>query len=299
MDSANAASAASPRNKSSLGQRVASAAVLLPIVAGVVWWSVWSVAAVVALASVIGLIELCGALRQGGYRPRLWVGLASGLLVLGAIALRPLLGFDALLLALTLAVIGSLMIELTRHQEPGVLASWALTLAGALYIAWLFGHFILLRALVTPLRDGLLTPLNLGIEPGAAWIYFVLAITWIQDTAAYFVGRKLGRHKLAPILSPKKTWEGAAGGMLGAVLGALIGVLLLGLPISLGQAALLGAVGGVVGPLGDLSESMIKRQVGLKDAGNLIPGHGGILDRTDSLLFTGPVLYYLILLLAR
>jgi phosphatidate cytidylyltransferase len=298
MDSANAASAASSRNKSSLAQRVASAAVLLPIVAGVVWWSVWSVAVVVALATALGLIELYGALRQGGYRPRLSVGLASGLLLIGAIALRPLLGFDPLFLAITLAVIGSLAIELTRSQEPGVLAGWSLTLAGALYIAWLFGHFILLRTLSTPLRGGLLAPQKLGIEPGAAWIYLVLAITWIQDTAAYFVGKNMGRHKMAPLLSPKKTWEGAVGGLIGSVLAGVLCVLLLGLPISLVEGGLLGLVGGVVGPLGDLSESMIKRQVGLKDAGNLIPGHGGILDRTDSLLFTGSVLYYLIRLLA-
>jgi phosphatidate cytidylyltransferase len=294
MDSANAASAASPRNNSSLARRVASAVVLLPIVAGVVWWSVWSVAVFVALATLIGLIELYGALRQGGYRPRLAVGIVSALLVLLAIAFRALLTFDPLYPAITVAIIGSLVVELTRHQEQGVLASWALTLVGALYLSWLFSHFILLRALDTPLLAGWLTPLHLGIEPGAAWIYFVLAITWIQDTAAYFAGKNLGRHKMAPILSPKKTWEGAAGGLLGSILAGIICVPLLGLPITLAQAALLGLVGGIVGPLGDLAESMIKRQVGLKDAGNLIPGHGGILDRADSLLFTGPVLYYLI-----
>jgi phosphatidate cytidylyltransferase len=299
MDSANAGSAASPRNKSSLAQRVASAAVLLPIVAGVVWWSVWSVAVVVAIATVIGLIELYGALRQGGYRPRLGVGITSALLLLLAIAFRSFLNFDPLFPALTVAIIGSLVVELTRHQEQGVLASWALTLAGALYLSWLFGHFILLRTLDTPLRPGWLASLNLGIEPGAAWIYFVLAITWIQDTGAYFAGKNFGRHKMAPLLSPKKTWEGAAGGLLGSILAGVVCVPLLGLPITLAQAGLLGLVGGIAGPLGDLAESMIKRQVGLKDAGNLIPGHGGILDRADSLLFTGPVLYYLIQILTH
>jgi len=299
MDSANAASAASPRNKGSLAQRVVSAAVLLPIVAGVVWWSVWAVAAVVALAMVLGLVELYGALRQGGYRPRLAVGLACALLLMLAIAFRSFLMFDPLFPAITIAIVGSLIAQLTRHQEEGALASWALTLAGALYLSWLFSHFILLRALDIPLRPGWLTPLNLGIEPGAAWIYFVLAITWIQDTAAYFAGKNLGRHKMAPVLSPKKTWEGAAGGLLGSVVAGMFCVPLLGLPITLAQAGLLGLVGGIAGPLGDLAESMIKRQVGLKDAGNLIPGHGGILDRADSVLFTGPVLYYLILLLAR
>jgi phosphatidate cytidylyltransferase len=299
MDSANAASAASPRNKSSLGQRVASAAVLLPIVAGVVWWSVWSVAVVVAIALAIGIIELFAALRHGGYRPRLLVGLVAGLLIVLAIAIRPLVSFDPLFPVITLAITGSLAIELTRNQQQGVVASWALALAGAFYLGWLFSHFILLRRIETPLQGGLLHPTRLGIEPGAAWIYLVLAITWIQDSAAYFAGKNLGRHKMAPLLSPKKTWEGAAGGLIGSVVASLLCVLLLGLPIGYPEAALLGLIGGVVGPLGDLAESMIKRQVGLKDAGNLIPGHGGILDRADSLLFTGPVLYYLILLLAR
>src|SRR6185436_8857704 len=107
-----------------------------------------------------------------------------------------------------------------------------------------------------------------------------------------------GRHKMAPTLSPKKTWEGAAGGLIGAVVASLVCIPLLGLPLGPGAGLVLGIVGGVVGPLGDLAESLIKRQVGLKDAGNLIPGHGGILDRADSLLFTIPILYYLIRLFA-
>ena len=297
MDSANAASAASTRNKGSLAQRVVSALILLPIVIGVVWWSAWSVLAIVALATVIGLVELCGALRHGGYHPSTPLAVAVGLALVAALALKALFGVDLVGLAITAAIIGSLVIELRRHHEPGVLASWSLGLAGALYLGWLLSHFVLLRLLVSPLNSNVFTLAGLPLDAGAAWIYLILAITWIQDTAAYFVGKNLGRHKMAPVLSPKKTWEGAAGGLLGSVLAALVFAPVFGLPITIAQAALLGLVGGVVGPLGDLAESMIKRQVGLKDAGNLIPGHGGILDRADSLLFTGPVLYYLIHLL--
>lgn len=159
------------------------------------------------------------------------------------------------------------------------------------------GAFVLLREVVSPIGPNLFSMLGLPLESGAAWIYFVLAITWIQDTAAYFVGKYLGRSKMAPVLSPKKTWEGAAGGLIGSILAAIAFAMILGLPLTILQAGVLGLVGGVAGPLGDLAESMIKRQVGLKDAGNLIPGHGGLLDRADSLLFTGPVLYYLIKLL--
>jgi len=293
MDSANAASAASPRNKSSLAQRVLSAAILLPLIIVLVWWSLWSVAAAVVIATVIGLIELYAAFRQGGYHPRTAIGIGCALAVVLGMALQSLTSFDFLLPIVTGAIIMSLVAELVYRNQPGSLPSWGLTFAGALYLSWLFGHFILLRSLdAPPLHDSIFT--RFGMQPGVAWIYCICAITWIQDTAAYFVGRRFGRHKLAPVLSPKKTWEGAVGGMVGSVLTGLVCVMLLGLPITLLQGALLGLVGGTVGPLGDLSESLIKRQVGLKDAGNLIPGHGGILDRADSLLFTAPILYYLI-----
>ena len=297
MDSANAASAASPRNSGSLAQRLLSAALLLPLLIVLAWWSVWSVAATVMLATVVSLIELYSAFRQGGYQPRTLVGIGSALALILAIWFQPTVGFDLLLPIVTFVIIISLVVELAYPQQPGSLPSWGLTLAGAFYIAWLLSHFILLRSLSAPaLHDSIFTPL--GMQPGVAWIYYACAITWLQDTSAYFVGRRFGRHKLAPILSPKKTWEGAVGGMIGAILTGIVCVWLLGLPITLLQGALLGLVGGIVGPLGDLSESLIKRQVGLKDAGNLIPGHGGILDRADSLLFTIPILYYLIRLFA-
>jgi phosphatidate cytidylyltransferase len=293
MDSANAASAASPRNKNSLAQRVLSAAILLPLIVVLVWWSVWSVVAGVVVATVIGLLELYRAFQQGGYRPRVLVGVGGALAIVLTITLQPLISFDLLPPVITGVIVVGLVTELSYHNQPGSLLSWALTLAGAFYLSWLLSHFILLRALDTPaLHDTIFK--QYGMQPGVAWIYCILAITWAQDTAAYTVGRRFGRHKLAPILSPKKTWEGAAGGMIGSILAAVVCVLLFGLPITLLQAALLGFVGGIVGPLGDLSESLIKRQVGLKDAGNLIPGHGGILDRADSLLFTAPILYYLI-----
>jgi len=297
MDSANAASAVSPVNKASLASRVASALVLLPVIIALVWWSVWSVAVTVVVAAVICLLELYGAFAAGGYHPRSGLGLGIMLALVLTAALRPVVAYDLLPLVLTAVVLASLIAELARPSQAATLPSWALTLSGTLYVGWLLSHFILLRELNTPLRPGPLAALR--IEPGAAWVYLALAITFLQDTVAYFVGRSFGRHKLAPRLSPKKTWEGAIGGMIGAIAGSLICLLLLGLPLSLSASLALGAVGGIVGPLGDLAESLIKRQVGLKDAGSIIPGHGGILDRADSLLFTAPALYYLILLFAR
>jgi phosphatidate cytidylyltransferase len=297
MDSANAASAASQRNRSSLAQRLLSALVLIPLVVVLVWWNLWVLVVVVIGLIVVGLLELYGAFTQGGFQPRAGLGLAVAVGLALAVTLRQVGLGDFLPLVITLAVLASLVFELSRHSHEGALPAWALTLAGAFYISWLFSHLIMLRALDTPLAP---VPLaRLGLQPGAAWIYLVLAITWLQDSVAYFVGRAWGRHRMAPVLSPKKTWEGAIGGLVGAIAGGVASVLVFGLPISPLAGALLGLVGGIVGPLGDLAESLIKRQVGLKDAGHLIPGHGGILDRADSLLFTAPVLFYLISFLTR
>lgn len=266
---------------------------LIPAIVAAGWWSAATVL-VVAACVALGIVELFALLRLGGFTPRLGPGLAVGLSLCAAAALRPFTSLDLTGLALALGVGLTLGYELLPRDRSASLQSWALTFTGAVYIGWLLSAFILLRQLDTPLHDGLLAPL--GIPAGAAWLFLVLAITWIQDSAAYFVGRALGRHKLAPILSPKKTWEGFAGGMAASILTALAAVALLGLPIGYLAAALIGAAAGVAGPIGDLGESLIKRQIGVKDSGNLIPGHGGILDRMDSLLFTGPVVYCGVLL---
>lgn len=300
MDNANAASAVSPspKNSSSLLTRIVSSAVLLPIIIGAVWWNYWLMSAVVAGVVVISLSELYATFAHGGYKPLRWLGIAGGLALLASVVLRPLkLSVDLVPLALMIVVVGGLLAELPRAHEQQVLANWALTLAGALYVGWLFSYLISLRQLQTPLRPFLLA--NLGLESGPAWVFGVMATTWLQDTFAYFVGRRFGRTKLAPSLSPKKTWEGAIGGLLGAVVGAIASIYVFCLPLEWWQAIIFGLVGGVAGPLGDLAESLMKRQVGLKDAGNLIPGHGGLLDRADSLLFTAPILYYVILILVR
>jgi phosphatidate cytidylyltransferase len=294
MDGANAASAASTSRASSLGLRVASVAVLIPLIVGGVYLSAWVVVGLVAVSTVIGILELFGLFRVGGYEPRTAVGLIIGLALCGAAVLQGYLPFDIGLAVVGATLVGSLIAEVARRDHGQGLVNWALTLVGAYYVGGLLLFFILLRRIETPLSGGWLGFLN--IAPGAAWIYTVLAITWLQDTAAYFVGRAFGRHKMAPVLSPKKSWEGAIGGFIASILTAMIAVPTLGLPLHLALAALLGALCGVTGPLGDLAESLIKRQVGVKDSGQLIPGHGGILDRADSLFFTVATVYCFVLL---
>jgi phosphatidate cytidylyltransferase len=126
---------------------------------------------------------------------------------------------------------------------------------------------------------------------GMAWVFSALVITWANDTAAYFAGRFLGRHKLYPAVSPNKTWEGFAGGLVGSVGGLFITRAFFYPILTVTDCLVLGVAGGILGPIGDLCESMLKRAYGVKDSGRIIPGHGGILDRIDALLFNAPLVF--------
>jgi phosphatidate cytidylyltransferase len=154
-------------------------------------------------------------------------------------------------------------------------------LGTALWLGWLASHFILLRDL---------SP-EFGLGLGTRWLVVVFLVTWINDTGAYLVGKGIGRHPCCPYLSPKKTWEGTVGGwFFGLTATVLLAHWLVGLPW--GQGLALGALAATLAPFGDLAKSMVKRQLGVKDFAALIPGHGGMFDRIDSLLFVAPVVYY-------
>lgn len=146
-------------------------------------------------------------------------------------------------------------------------------------VAWLLGG---------PIYASMLIPVDLlrDLPLGGRWVVLAMMLAFLSDTFAYFAGRAFGKHKLYEKLSPKKTIEGAAGGLLGAVGGALVAVFVMELPIPIGDAVLLGAIAGALGQMGDLFESLLKRSAGVKDSGNIMPGHGGMLDRTDALMFT-------------
>jgi len=149
---------------------------------------------------------------------------------------------------------------------------------GAIYLGIILGQAVSLR-----LRPN-----------GLWWLLFAILITWANDSAAYFVGVTLGKHKLWPRLSPKKSWEGTIGGWVGAALAAVFLIYILPITMPPLYAALVGAVAGVLALAGDLSISMLKRQVGVKDSGKLFPGHGGMLDRLDSILFVIPFVYMVV-----
>lgn len=290
MPNVTDATVASANQPNPVWQRILTVAPLLPILVGSLWWDIISVTVIVAGASFLGLYELYRGLQQSGYAPYQRYGYAFGMLVVLASYIQTAYGIELMSAALALGIIGSLIAAvLTAHDDDRALPSWALSVAGVIYIPFLLSHLILLRAVDTPLTDGLVTP---WVSPGFAWIVFALATTWLGDTFAYFVGRSMGRTPLAPHISPKKTREGSVGGLIGAALTGIGCVYLFGLPISPLLGAVLGGIAGIIGPLGDLAESQIKRQIGVKDVGSILPGHGGILDRIDSILFMVPIVYY-------
>ena len=245
---------------------------------------------VVIAATALSLYELYHIFTFAGYHPRAIGYLcAVGFVLAASTASR--IGSDITGFALLFAVVATLVAELPREERHGSMLAWSLTLSGAVYIGWPLAHFVLLRDLATPLIPA---PLRfLRLDSGTTWIVFALTITFVSDTAAYLIGRAWGRHRMAPYISPKKSWEGALGGLVGGLLVGALLVRLLGLPIGVAAGAMVGAICSVAGQVGDLVESLLKRQAGVKDSGYLIPGHGGLLDRADSLLFAVPITYYL------
>ncbi|MBM7867144.1 phosphatidate cytidylyltransferase [Heliobacterium gestii] len=254
-----------------LWKRVASALVGVPLLVAVVWAGGWAMTAAVAVLAVGGFYEYLQMVRRLETDPPAWLGYGiSVALVLAAhFGGEPL---PAIAAAAGLAFLFHIVMAYPKVKP----ADGALAFTGAFAVAWLLSHLVLLRRLPN------------GVEA----VLLAFFLTWATDTGAYFAGRSLGKRPLAARVSPKKTMEGSLGGLIAA---ALVGVILgprwfpayswvIWLPFSLVVSAL--------GQLGDLAESALKRIAGVKDSGDLIPGHGGVLDRFDSILWTAPATYY-------
>ncbi len=279
-----------------MGRRVGVAAVGIPVGIGVVYLGAWAVACVLALIAAQGTREVYRLAGASGWTPFSWIGIpAAVVLVLAAAWTGSVESWSVvawwILLGLTLATLAGSV--LWRDSGGGPLVAVASTLFGVVYVGATLAFAVHLRSL--PQAGGG----AVGWE-GALLLIFPVVATWSGDSAAYFVGQRWGRRKLRPSVSPGKTVEGGIGGLIGATLGAgLFAVLLLGpggtgmvLPVLSG--AFLGLLIGFVAQVGDLAESLLKREAGVKDSGSLLPGHGGVLDRFDSLLFTIPVTYALL-----
>ncbi|MBI5566606.1 MAG: phosphatidate cytidylyltransferase [Chloroflexi bacterium] len=252
--------------------RTVSALILLPLAIALIWLG--GIPFYLALGGLLMIAahEFNQLLRQGQqpHQAPLFFSLAL-VVVIGADGVYP--AGNILRPGITLILVVSLVWQL-RHRQAEPTVDWALAVTSGLYLGLAGAHFILLRQL----------------PDGERWLLLTLTGTWLADSGAYFIGSRFGRHKMTPTLSPKKSWEGLAGGMLFGMAFTPIVAAVFNLPWFHGVA--LGLIGATIGTLGDLSISMIKRQVGAKDSGHLIPGHGGALDRLDSLLFTVIVGYY-------
>ncbi len=237
--------------------------------------------ALIDIMILVGLWEFYKMMEAKGLRPYKAIGIISGLALSWYIFFQQGVYANFFLSIIFFLI---MTLELVRKEKGLAVYHISVTIFGVFYVAWLGSHLILLREL--PHLKGL------DYSLGFSFVIVVFALTWCYDTGAFFIGSKFGKHRIFPRVSPGKTLEGAIGGIVFSIIGSLVARWLVAPYLSIIQAVGLALISSVVGQLGDLVESMIKRDVKIKDASTTIPGHGGALDRFDSLLFTAPLIYY-------
>ena len=232
---------------------------------------------------LLGVQEFYDLARETGYPSYPRLGLLAGGLVVLSVFLNGVSFGQVADNHTTSALLGVILIAIVFHSlmkgpAETSLSEWGITLLGIFYVAWSLSHLLLIR----------------DLRPGGREITFLLfALVWVEDSAAYAVGSRWGRHKIAPSISPKKSWEGTLAGLAGAaIVGSLFQVCLLRQQLHLGEAIGLSLLVGILAFASDLGESVLKRGAGVKDSSPLLPGHGGVLDRFDSFFLAAPFYYY-------
>ncbi len=268
--------------KHTMISRLITAAIGIPALALIVWLGGPLFSVALAVIAALGAAEVCDLARSRGFAPsRVAAAILSAVLVLshyGFSATDVMAENISLLVAsVTIAFLALVLTfsPLRRFQNRNA----GLTLAAVVYPGGLLAHAALLRS----------------VDQGLEWAVLLLAVTFSTDTAAFFVGRSVGRRPLAPAVSPRKTWEGAIGGFLSAIIAAIVTAWALGISMNPPTIAILGALMGIVGQTGDLFESKLKRLANVKESGLLLPGHGGVLDRLDSIVFNVALVYYFVI----
>ena len=276
---------------SSLAMRIVSAAVFLPLLVGMAWLGGPVYLGFTLLMIALALYEFYRMMSTKGLAPHWKSGFLAALIFPIGIYVRlrthrteewHVAGL------LTILLVAMLLAELRRGSSKQTLVNVSATLLGVLYIGWLGSHVCALREL----------PSSLGLPYALGMSYALLPffLAWTCDTAAYLVGRVWGRHPLAPGVSPHKSTEGAIAGLFASIAAGLVARVWFAPYLSTGEALALGALVGVFAQLGDLVESLLKRDAEAKESSSIIPGHGGVLDRFDSLLFAAPLVYYFLVL---
>jgi len=261
-----------------LAKRITTALILLPLVVAAVWFDEplpWFTV-FIAVFGGLAILEFYRIVARQKVRPLVLLGLVWTVLFI----ISPHFTLTATTpLLLTSLIFFSLIWLVLRRNKDAAFTAWSWTLAGVLYVGLLLSHLVLLR----------------GLDLGREWVFFALFVTFASDTFAYFIGRRWGRDLLAPDISPGKTWQGATGGVVAAIIMGLVLLNLFDLPLDYVQVVLLALAVSVFGQLGDLVESLFKRNMNTKDSGDSMPGHGGFLDRLDSVIFAGIVVYYFVI----
>jgi len=257
--------------------RIAIAAILLPIVLGIVWLGDWWLFGLVLLGGLLALHELYAMARS--LRPIVLGGYAGLILTL----LGAQLGGTTWLLAGILSTfVAMLLVFFVSSARQNAVAGFAVTLLGVAWVGGGLAHFMLVR--------------DIPVD-GRLLVFTILITVFADDTAAFFVGRAIGRHRLAPVISPGKSIEGFIGGTVAGVAVTFFALYEQDV-VSTWESLVLGLVIALAATLGDLFESAVKRDLGVKDSGRLLGGHGGVLDRVDSLLWAGPASYFALLALS-
>ena len=266
-----------------LGKRILTAVIGMPIAVYVINYGEWLFATAVFILMILAWREFHAMLKNKDINVFYELGIFMNIILLGCAWLGNSQEILLVLFASTLLILFKIVTSGTKFN----VVDGAFSSLGISYIGLSFAHLLLLRY-----TDGslYLTTSWGQLSAGAAYLWLAFVGTWASDTFAYFVGTYFGKHKLCPIISPGKTIEGALGGVLGSVTGIILLGILFKFPMF--HSIIMGMLVGIVAPIGDLVESAIKRFAGVKDSGQILPGHGGILDRFDSILFTVPTIYY-------
>ncbi len=274
--------------------RVITAVVLAPIVLAAAWYGSLPFFLLVLGICLIGVWEYCLIAEEGGYPNDLVLALLGTIAVLlslfiDGIAIGPLRAAPSPFFVLAAWMLIVFTRELFRKDVGYSFLRAITTLGGVILLAYFIGHLLLIRDLKFAAGE--------GFRPvGRAFIFFLLLIIWTVDTGAWWVGRRYGKHRMAPVVSPNKTWEGAIGGtVLASLIAILFQQLFLREAVGPVEAVFYGVVIAITAQISDLVESLMKRSFGVKDSSALLPGHGGILDRFDSFIFSAPLFYYLLI----